>query len=743
MARFRGKHYGKYRGKRKHHQEGGDYAGLSEVDWILIEKYLVEYRTRAFEVHRQSKRNHGNHHVKHQRRLQPYSDKPVVIDAHTFAPLTEDACRRPYLDLPTTLTPKQRRKIHSMCGYLDVYHCGAGTAEDARGSTDDATATKQPTHTRRIVISVFANGFDFVPDIEATNDVESFPSRRCRPWYYSAHDNINFAKNSQANADSLHPDQFKQRVHAIEIEKNQIHKFVRYPETSIRLTVDDIDMEALKATDLSSVPTPIGVPWMLVDSVAKLKQCINEIVHGIDNDGASKVSLNELSFDLEMHNHGSGSGGGSSKFPQKGGLRTCLIQMTANTVVKDYVIDPLAPNVWDAIPHYLGPLFSDPRIVKIGHGIGGMDTTSLHRDFGIVIVNAFDTFEASAVLLHGKKGGLGLAKLCKHYGLPCWQDYANLKSQFQCSDWRKRPLCDDALEYGRYDVRFLITIRQLLLRDLVNKDLLGGRYYDIYQSIDSMQGSDSITNARDCYTQQSRDSSAFDSFSDCTRSESDTTKNDNTSESDTNNGLGMVSDNNLTSVIKLIHASELPSFYHVMKAIEISQKRCLKLWDGDEGEDDPFQHASLIQMIKQSKKNEGLGRFWSDMHQILYIQLAEWRGRVAYTEGMHVSEVCTLDFLVHVAYRLPQNRREMRRHSYFLPVLLEDKRLPYYDELREIITSSEAFLSGQSSVSSANLSHEVIFYPEPKSFRRVALRVLVTSAVVGVVAMAVTRSRKR
>lgn len=54
-------------------------------------------------------------------------------------------------------------------------------------------------------------------------------------------------------------------------------------------------------------------------------------------------------------------------------------------------MDTLA--LWPHIGPALGPIFRDPRVVKIGHAIMGGDAPALFRDFGIIIVNAFDTQE--------------------------------------------------------------------------------------------------------------------------------------------------------------------------------------------------------------------------------------------------------------------------------------------------------------------------------------------------------------
>ena len=69
--------------------------------------------------------------------------------------------------------------------------------------------------------------------------------------------------------------------------------------------------------------------------------------------------------------------------------------------------------MWSGVKAALEPVFSDPAVVKIGHGIS-YDVRALHRDFGVAIVNAFDTHEAAKVLNLQRTG---LAHVCEFYGL--------------------------------------------------------------------------------------------------------------------------------------------------------------------------------------------------------------------------------------------------------------------------------------------------------------------------------------
>ena len=102
---------------------------------------------------------------------------------------------------------------------------------------------------------------------------------------------------------------------------------------------------------------------------------------------------------------------------------TCLIQIS--TRKEDYVIDALA------LRHHLQILnssFTNPDIIKVFHGADS-DIQWLQRDFGIYIVNLFDTYHASHAL--GLQGH-GLAFLLKHY--------CNVitDKRFQRADWRIR-----------------------------------------------------------------------------------------------------------------------------------------------------------------------------------------------------------------------------------------------------------------------------------------------------------------
>jgi hypothetical protein len=58
-----------------------------------------------------------------------------------------------------------------------------------------------------------------------------------------------------------------------------------------------------------------------------------------------------------------------------------------NSQMTDYVIDTIA--LWDHIHTEMFHLFSNPNIMKIGHGVIA-DISALYRDFGIIVKPIFD-----------------------------------------------------------------------------------------------------------------------------------------------------------------------------------------------------------------------------------------------------------------------------------------------------------------------------------------------------------------
>lgn len=158
-------------------------------------------------------------------------------------------------------------------------------------------------------------------------------------------------------------------------------------------------------------------------------------------------STKYIAMDLEAHSHHSFSG------------LTCLIQLTLQNPKtnqsENYLIDTL--KLYHCMNQYLAPALANPDVVKILHGANA-DVQWLQRDFGLYIVNLFDTGRAARAL---KFPSAGLAYLLKKY-----VESVQVDKTHQLSDWRQRPLPSDMRQYAIMDTHYLLDIYQHLLWDL-------------------------------------------------------------------------------------------------------------------------------------------------------------------------------------------------------------------------------------------------------------------------------------
>ncbi|EAN31122.2 3'-5' exonuclease family protein [Theileria parva strain Muguga] len=133
----------------------------------------------------------------------------------------------------------------------------------------------------------------------------------------------------------------------------------------------------------------------------------------------------------------------------------CLVQLS--TPEENYIIDPF--KIFGKM-NKLNRLTTDPKILKIMHGASN-DVVWLQRDFNIFVVNLFDTREAAKVLNLAEQS---LAKLI--------QKYFNIKlnKRFQLSDWSKRPLDAEMLDYACCDSHYLIPLYSALKDEILSKE---------------------------------------------------------------------------------------------------------------------------------------------------------------------------------------------------------------------------------------------------------------------------------
>ncbi|KAF2070299.1 hypothetical protein CYY_008379 [Polysphondylium violaceum] len=172
-------------------------------------------------------------------------------------------------------------------------------------------------------------------------------------------------------------------------------------------------------------------PYTWIENIRQLEELTEKLNH-----------VEEIAIDLEHHNYRSYQG------------FVCLMQISTRT--EDFIIDTLALR---AHIQMLNIPFTNPNIVKVLHG-SDSDIKWLQRDFGVYIVNMFDTGQASRVLEYPSAS---LAFLLKYF---CGVD-ANKK--YQLADWRIRPIPEEMIRYAREDTHYLLYIYDRLRNELFNK----------------------------------------------------------------------------------------------------------------------------------------------------------------------------------------------------------------------------------------------------------------------------------
>ncbi len=169
--------------------------------------------------------------------------------------------------------------------------------------------------------------------------------------------------------------------------------------------------------------------YELVDDEAGFQRAIEAI------DGQPRIG-----FDLESNSF--------FRYPE----RICLLQLSTPTGA--FLIDPLA--VASVKP--LGEILADASVETILHG-GGSDIRCLDRDWGYRIGRVFDTGIAAAFVGIRR---LGLASV-----LASVLDVIVPKQKkLQRSDWTRRPLSRESLNYAAEDVRYLLDLRDTLWKKL-------------------------------------------------------------------------------------------------------------------------------------------------------------------------------------------------------------------------------------------------------------------------------------
>jgi len=133
--------------------------------------------------------------------------------------------------------------------------------------------------------------------------------------------------------------------------------------------------------------------------------------------------------------------------------KVCLIQISIPEL--NILIDTLS--IKDLSP--LFPIFSNPHIRKIFHG-ADYDIRSLFRDFKIEVISLFDT-QIAARLLGITQTGLS-SILETRFGI-------HLEKKYQKSDWSRRPISREMLQYAVFDTYYLIPLSHMFEKELIEK----------------------------------------------------------------------------------------------------------------------------------------------------------------------------------------------------------------------------------------------------------------------------------
>ncbi|KAK9466191.1 ribonuclease H-like domain-containing protein [Lipomyces arxii] len=215
-------------------------------------------------------------------------------------------------------------------------------------------------------------------------------------------------KRSYPNKDGM---EVYQNPYTYEIEHSKYPKSMKKPSKPI---------EAMPLETTSAI-------W--VDTPALLRSMLRDL-----------KNEREIAVDLEHHD----------TFSYRGFV--CLMQISTRS--QDYVIDTL---VLRKELEVLNVAFTDPKIIKVFHGAAS-DVIWLQRDFGLYIVNMFDTYHAARVLnLEGKSLQFLLDRYCSFQA----------SKEYQLADWRVRPLTKPMLEYARCDTHFLLVLYDKLRNQLL------------------------------------------------------------------------------------------------------------------------------------------------------------------------------------------------------------------------------------------------------------------------------------
>ena len=179
-------------------------------------------------------------------------------------------------------------------------------------------------------------------------------------------------------------------------------------------------------------PAAVDRLQQLVDSPGQLAACVDDVAR------SSRIGLDTESNGFHAYYE-----------------KVCLLQIS--TEQADWAIDTLALGVAPLLP-----LLAERARECVLHA-AEYDVLCMKRDYGFSFGRIFDTHAAAKTL--------GIEKVGLH-DLLADQLGVQLAVDEQRSDWGKRPLSPEQLEYAFADVRHLLLLREKLGEQLVTRGLL-------------------------------------------------------------------------------------------------------------------------------------------------------------------------------------------------------------------------------------------------------------------------------
>ncbi|KAL3909601.1 MAG: hypothetical protein SGILL_008024, partial [Bacillariaceae sp.] len=135
----------------------------------------------------------------------------------------------------------------------------------------------------------------------------------------------------------------------------------------------------------------------------------------------------------------------------------------------------------------------------------------------------------------------------------------------------------------------------------------------------------------------------------------------------------------------LYTAKELRMNLEVMRAISASQNKCLSLWNDRQG--NHLKDPGYVKIMTNDRKE---GREWTPSQLQLYKSLSQWREHLASKYGILPGFVCGSDFLAKIARVRPGSKAGMKQITYHLPYLLLQNNEEYLNIFLVLVQQSRA-----------------------------------------------------